>query len=141
MENQNVIPMKRISLKKAFKNRVFTNVSKVRENHQGFKFVTVIDNSGKSNNVYLGRKSSEQVIVGQDIPAELLKRADFVLATNEQDEQRLKLSLNGDSGYTSMESIFGDDELDATETEVLNQLRAEMTARVEENAEAVGAQA
>lgn len=122
--------IKSASLKKAFKTGIVNNVSVVRVNATGYKFVTVLDSKSKASNIYLGRKSSEQVAEGQAIPTDVLKRSEFVLAENEAGEARVKLSLTGASGFQSLGDMF-DDEITATEREVLTALAQSMTAKDE----------
>lgn len=121
--------MKSASLKSAFKAGIVRNISEVRKNSSDYLFVTLLGMNGKATNLYLGIKSSEQVEKDDILTSEQLINAEIVLATNEDDEQRLKLSLTGESSYTNLSSIFGDVENNAFEKEVLNALRADMTSR------------
>lgn len=123
--------MKSASLKSAFKAGIVRNISEVRMNSSDYLFVTLLGMNGKATNLYLGKKSAEQVEEDDVLTSEQLMNAEIVLATNEDDEQRLKLSLTGESSYTNLSSIFGDAEVSNSEKEVLNALRADMTSREE----------
>lgn len=133
---ENVI--KSISVKKAFKFGVLTNVSAVRVNDSTYPFITVLKGN-KASNVYFGKKSAAQVQKDDVLTLDQLKKAEFVLATNEAGEQRVKLSLNGDSAYTNLASIF-DDEITADEKEVALALVATLVAAPAE-AEPIDAEA
>jgi hypothetical protein len=118
---------KSVSLEKAVKAGLITNISPVRVNSSGYAYITVI-NGDKASNLYFGKRSAEKVAVGQQLGAEELKNAQFVLSTNAAGEQRLKISLNGESSYTDLTSIFNAGPT-AEEQEVLRVLKAEMVAK------------
>mgnify|MGYP003605247042 FL=1 len=124
---------KSVSLRKAFENKVITNISKVRVNASGYPYVTVL-NGSKSNNVYFGKKSGALVTEGQHLSVDQLTTATLLLATNEAGEQRLKLGLGGSDSYTNLESIFGSIDSSADEKEVLRSLAVAMVAREEASA-------
>ena len=121
---------KSVSLRKAFENKVITNISKVRVNASGYPYVTVL-NGSKSNNVYFGKKSGALVTEGQHLSVDQLTTATLLLATNEAGEQRLKLGLGGSDSYTNLESIFGSIDSSADEKEVLRSLAVAMVAKEE----------
>ena len=121
---------KSVSLRKAFENKVITNISKVRVNASGYPYVTVL-NGSKSNNVYFGKKSGALVTEGQHLSVDQLTTATLLLATNEAGEQRLKLGLGGSDSYTNLENIFGSIDSSADEKEVLRSLTVAMVAREE----------
>lgn len=125
--------MKSASFKSAVVARIVTNVSAVRENETGYLFVTVLNASGAASNIYFGKKSAEQVSVDDKLTGEQLMNAEFVLATNEDGDARIKLSLSGESDYTDVLSMFG---VSADhEAEVLAALKADMTTREEDETE------
>ena len=124
---------KSVSLRKAFENKVITNISKVRVNASGYPYVTVL-NGSKSNNVYFGKKSGALVTEGQHLSVDQLTTATLLLATNEAGEQRLKLGLGGSDSYTNLESIFGSIDSSADEKEVLRSLAVAMVAKEEASA-------
>ena len=122
------VEMKSASLKSAFKAGIIRNISEVRVNSSDYLFVTLLGSNGKATNVYLGRKSAEQLEEGDILTNEQLMNAEIVLASNEEGEQRLKLSLTGESSYTNLSSIFGDVE-NTFEKEVLIALKKDMSSR------------
>ena len=101
MENS----LKKQTLKSIAKAGLFSAISKVRENSNGYKFVTFTKGQAATN-LYFGIKSADKVVVGENVNIEMLKTAEVVLAVNEDGEERLKLSLGGVSEYTNVESIF-----------------------------------
>lgn len=117
--------IKQISLKKAHQNKAFTAIRTiVKSNVSGYKFITILKGNSATN-AYLGKKSSEMVLEGEDIQA-LLVDASIVKTVNEKGEARLKISLGGDSEYVSADSLFGaSDELSVSEKEVLNFLETQ----------------
>jgi hypothetical protein len=134
MENQGI---KSVSLKSAFIAGVVRSISPVRENENGFLFVTVL-NGAKSTNVYFGKKSAESFSEDDVLTKEQLLEMMFIVATNEDGEERIKIALNGSSDYTDLASMFDDvtpvnnAELEA---EVLAILSADMTTREEDESE------
>ena len=124
---------KSVSLRKAFENKVITNISKVRMNASDYPYVTVL-NGSKSNNVYFGKKSGALVTEGQHLSVDQLTTATLLLATNAEGEQRLKLGLGGSDSYTNLESIFGSIDSSADEKEVLRSLAVAMVAKEEASA-------
>lgn len=127
--------MKTATLKSAFIAGIVNNVSAVRENETGYKFVTVLDKRGGANNVYFGKKSAETVEEGDILTKEQMLNAEFVLATNDVGENRIKLSLAGASDYTSLANVFDDVEVAQDHSaEVLKALKAEMLTREETEA-------
>lgn len=128
--------MKSASLKAAFIAGTVSTVSAVRENETGYKFVTVLDRRGAASNVYFGKKSAESVEEGDILTKEQMIGAEFVLATNAEGDNRIKLSLAGASDYTNLANIFDDVQISADhETEVLKALKAEMQTREEAEAD------
>ena len=105
--------MKQASLKSLWKQGVFSSPSMLRENTNGYLYITLIGQHG-INNVYFGKTSAKTLLktykVGDDISKEL-GNATIILAINDGKEERYKISLQGDNeGYSSigeMEEIFG----------------------------------
>lgn len=134
MENQGI---KSVSLKTAFIAGVVRSISPVRENENEYLFVTVL-NGAKSTNVYFGKKSAESFAEGDVLTKEQLLEMMFIVAENEDGEQRIKIALNGSSDYTDLASMFDDVTPvanEAMEAEVLALLSAEMTTREEDEAD------
>jgi hypothetical protein len=123
MEN---LVAKRMTLKSVAKAVGISNISCVRENENGFKFITILKGNSAFN-LYLGEKSGKKVITGDQIPTDLIKNSEVFLAVNNEGEERLKLGLPGTSEYVSVESLF---EIDADENaEVINAFKASFTTR------------
>jgi hypothetical protein len=129
--------MKSASIKSAFVAGIIKSVSAVRENENGYRFITVV-NGNRASNIYLGQKSANQVEEGDILTKEQMLGAEFVLATNDAtrgSEQRIKLSLAGASDYTNLANIFDDVTVTADHSaEVLKALKAEMLTREESEA-------
>ncbi len=127
--------MKSATVKSAIVAGIIANISKVRMNNSDYKFVTVLDKRGASTNVYFGKKSAETVDEDDVLTRDQLINAEFVLATNDVGETRIKLSLAGASDYTNLLSMFDDVEAPADYTaEVLKALKADMLTREESEA-------
>lgn len=83
------------------------NISAVRVNANGYKYITFLNGKGGATNVYLGRKTSEMFEEGDIINAEMAQDAVVVLATNEAGEERLKFSINTGGTYSDVTALFG----------------------------------
>jgi hypothetical protein len=86
------------------KNKTITSISTLNFNTSSYPFVTVLTKNSKSQNLYFGIKSS-QVIAnnygeGENIIKELVN-ADVIQTENAQGEIRFKISLPGESRYSS----------------------------------------
>ncbi len=103
----------KITLASLVENKKISTISRLKFNTNGYPFVTLLTKDNKSQNVYFGIKSS-QVIgnaygEGEDILKELTN-ADIIQTENAQGETRYKISLPGDSNYSSeteMMNAFG----------------------------------
>lgn len=127
--------MKTATLKDAFKASIVNSISPIRANENDYLFVTVLNRNGSSSNVYFGKKSAEQVEEGDTLTKEQMLNAEFVLATNDVGEGRIKLSLAGASDYVNLGSIFDDVEVTADHSaEVLKALKADMTTKEQDEA-------
>lgn len=131
--------IKSVSLAKAVTSGLVRNISKVRQNSNGYPYVTML-NGDKASNVYFGKKSAQGVNVGDVLTSEQLQKAQVILATNESGEQRLKLSFGGESEYTDLSTVFGDvAPQPAEEIEVLKTLATSMVAKEEVTPPAISA--
>ena len=95
------------------RSRKIAAISKLHFNTNGYPFVTLLTKDSKAQNVYFGIKSS-QVIGGNygegDTIIKELVNADIVQTENAQGEIRYKISLPGESNYSSeteMMNAFG----------------------------------
>lgn len=86
------------------KSRKVTSISKLNFNENGYPYLTFLTKDSKSQNIYFGIKSS-QVIGGNyakgDTVIQELVNADIVQTENANGEVRFKISLPGESNYTS----------------------------------------
>lgn len=100
--------MKQILIKMLFKLGVVTAISTLRKNENGYWFLTFLGKNGNANNVYFGKESSKIISAkykaGDNVLAEL-KTASVVLATNEDGEDRYKISLQGTSEYSGVSAL------------------------------------
>ena len=121
METQSIKSTSLLSLAKGGHVR---NISAVRVNRNGYKFITFLKGNGATN-VYLGRKTADLFEVGDTISAEQAKDAVVVLATNEAGEERLKFSINSGGEFSDMSSLFGV----SGDVEVIKALNASYTTK------------
>jgi hypothetical protein len=105
--------MKKISLKKLVQDKVVKNISTLRENMNGYPYVTMLVDSPqgtKSQNVYFGQKTSERIMdnysVGDNIINSLVE-AEVIQSVNEAGETRFKLSTGQASEYATEVSLAG----------------------------------
>jgi len=104
-----------ISLIQLVKKGIVSNISELRENQNGYPFVTLLKNN-RSQNIYFGKSTSEKVLdnfkVGEKILA-FLKECNVVKTKNAEGETRFKIS-HSTSPYSSeaeLMSEFGLDEI------------------------------
>lgn len=105
--------MKQISLKLLFIQGLFSAISNLRFNTNGYPYLTLIGRNGTANNVYFGQKSADIIganyAEGDDVSVEFPKTS-VVMVKNEAGEQRFKLVLEGESEYSGaakLADIFG----------------------------------
>ena len=108
--------MEQISLKKLVQDRIVTNISSLRENENGYPYVTLLMTTPKgtaSQNVYFGQKTAQIVSdtfkVGDNILS-MLADAQVIKTKNANNEVRYKLSISPTTDYTSetsMADVFG----------------------------------
>lgn len=74
-------------------------VKVVRENTNGYPFLTFIDAANEAENVYFSKKAAERVSAGVVVDAQFFSRNEFKFAetTNNQGESRWKIVGKGDS--------------------------------------------
>lgn len=95
------------------KSKKVTSISKLHFNSNGYPYLTFLTKDSKAQNIYFGIKSS-QVIGGNygegDTIIKELVNADIVQTENAQGEVRYKISLPGESNYSSeteLLNVFG----------------------------------
>lgn len=89
--------MKVISVKE-FCNQlnVASVASAVRENSNGYPFVTFIDSDNKAENVYFSKEGSKQYAAGSVIGKGFFDKLQIAYVTNEEGEERIKLITNSE---------------------------------------------
>jgi hypothetical protein len=98
--------MERQSLKSYVQSTEITSICKsVRENTNGYPFITVLRGSD-AENIYFSIKASAQVTAGQDITT--IAKDLYVVTDiqNEAGESRTKLSFEGNSNYVDASELF-----------------------------------
>lgn len=111
--------MEQISMRELVKRGVVRNLSVLRENTNGYPFITLLNKKGEAQNIYFGQKSAvlikDNFEVGQSVVA-ALKDATVIKSTNAEGETRYKLSLpNPTSKYstdTELMDVFGIEEVE-----------------------------
>jgi hypothetical protein len=120
-----------VGLKPAVKAGIFTNISEVRVNTNGYPYVTFRGNN-KGTNVYFSRTTADEFVEGQVLTAAdvvALRLGITVTETGDnKGEKRLKLFFAGEGSGTNMEDIF-DDVITPEQKVVLRMLATEMTAK------------
>ncbi len=112
--------MEQISLKQLVQKGTVRNISSLRENTNGYPFVTLLNKKGEAQNIYFGQKSSvvikDTFEVGDNIIT-ALKDATVIKAKNAEGETRYKLSLPNSSSKYSTDSelmdVFGIEEVES----------------------------
>ncbi len=110
-----------------------TKISAVRENSNGYKFVTFYSNRGVQN-VYLSKAASELLNVDDFLTREQAAIANVCVTTNAAGVNRFKLSISEgkDPKRTSMSDLFDDIEevvVGGDDAEVVEAVMAEMQVR------------
>ena len=115
--------MEQISLKQLFKKGVFNTVSILRENENGYPYVTLLRTTSKgtaSQNIYFGQKTAKIVSdtfnVGDRIDS-LLADAQIIKTENSNGEVRYKLSTNPTSDYASEQTLADIFEVELSEND------------------------
>lgn len=106
--------MEATSLRSLIKSKEIVGVSHLRENENGYPFLTVLNKDKKAMNLYFGKNTAQKIKdnfeVGSDLVANgFLKEAQVVQTANEKGETRFKLSVShGEySSISSLEDMFG----------------------------------
>lgn len=79
----------------------------IRENANGYPYVTFINADNKAENIYFSVRASETVTAGQLITEDLLKSLQVATVTNAQGEERVKLCSKGESVRISIMEYLG----------------------------------
>lgn len=86
------------------KNKTITSISTLNFNTSNYPFITMLTKDSKAQNIYFGIKSSNVIAnnygPNENIIKELVN-ADVIQTENAQGEIRFKISLPGESRYSS----------------------------------------
>jgi hypothetical protein len=97
--------MKVISIREyCIATKVATVATEVRENSNGYPFVTFINGNNKSTNVYFSKEGAKQYAMGMPIGKGFFDKLQVAYVTNEEGEERIKLITN--SNRISIDDIL-----------------------------------
>lgn len=100
-------PLQTVSVKDFMVNNGFVSVYKaVRENSNGFPFITFITADNKAENIYFSKGASEMVAEGELITKELIAQFQIAETTNASGEARIKLVRKGGSERLELSDLF-----------------------------------
>lgn len=123
--------MQSISFKSLYLAKVFSTITKLRVNKNGYHFITLINKNGEANNLYFSKNSDGYIganyEVGEDITS-LLVKSEIVAVENADGELRHKITLQGSTDYIGANVL---DELFGVETAVdfnIENFKAEFSA-------------
>lgn len=109
---KNQFIMKKVSFKTLVENgivRTFNTL--VKQSSGGLLYFTIFDSNGRTQNVYFGQRSSEQLADGELLTKEQFLKMEFIVATNAGGETRVKASLQGepreDNTYKNAAAFLG----------------------------------
>lgn len=114
--------MKKQTLRSLYRLGVFTTISSLRANENGYAYVTLLGKNEKgettSQNVYFGKTTSEKLFanyqIGDDVFKELVS-GEVIEAKNAKGETRYKISIPANTAYSSaalLEEAWGEVEVD-----------------------------
>ena len=86
----------------------YTEIVKVvRENANGYPFITFLTDKNVAENIYFSIKASERVSAGLEVDAKFFSRNEFLFAEvkNQQGENRWKIIGKGDSNRLSLDEF------------------------------------
>lgn len=92
--NYTAVPLKTFAIDNSLRS-----ISKVRENTNGYKYVTVLNSDNDATNIYLSKRLSELLEVGKKFVAQELTKYFIAFTKNADGEERLKLA-SGSDDYT-----------------------------------------
>lgn len=105
--------MQSISFKSLYLAKVFSTITTLRKNVNGYHFITLINKDGEANNVYFSKNSDAYITanyeVGEDISA-LIVKSELVAVENADGELRHKITLQGSTEYigaSALDALFG----------------------------------
>lgn len=100
-------PLQVVDVKDFMINNGFVSVYKaVRENSNGFPFITFITADNKAENIYFSKGGAEMVAAGELITKELIAKFQIAETTNAAGEKRIKLVRKGGSERLDLSDLF-----------------------------------
>lgn len=98
--------MKVVTIAEFAQEKGFVSVAQVvRENTNGYPYITFIDADNKAENVYFSKEAAKNVTAGQAVDADMMKTYQIAFTTNEAGEERVKLI--GNSGRLDLSALLG----------------------------------
>lgn len=98
--------MKVVTIAEFAQERGFVSVAQeVRENANGYPYVTFIDADNVAENVYFSKDAATHVTAGQAIDASFLKQHQIAFTENAAGEERVKII--GNSGRLDLGALLG----------------------------------
>ena len=95
------------SVKDFVRNNQIASISNnVRVNVNGYPYVTFINKNNEAENIYFSKNAGETVKEGQSIVKGFFNNLCIKTVYNESGEERLKLSLIGESTRTNIDDIL-----------------------------------
>jgi hypothetical protein len=96
------------SLSEFCSSRNFTTIHEaVRENSNGYPFLTFISADNKAENVYFSKSMAENVTEGQLVDSKLLQSLQIAETVNANGETRYKLAGFGESRRLKLSDLLG----------------------------------
>lgn len=95
------------TLKDFCQSRNFVEIHKtVRENSNGYPYITFINSANKAENVYFSKSQSANVAEGQLVTPSILKDLRVASVLNAAGEERTKLIGAGESQRLSLDDLL-----------------------------------
>ena len=95
------------SLSSFCKSNKFTEIHKtIRENTNGYPYITFITSDNKAENIYFSKSKSSEVAAGMLISPSLLKDLQIATVTNANGESRTKLVGTGESNRLTLDDLL-----------------------------------
>lgn len=99
--------LKTTTVKDFMVNNGFVSVHReVRENQNGYPFITFINADNKAENIYFSKGGAEMVAAGEMITKELIAKFQVAETTNAAGEPRIKLVRKGSGERLELSDLF-----------------------------------
>lgn len=79
----------------------------VRENSNGYPYLTFITGNNKAENIYFSKSKSSEVSAGMVVSSSLMRDLQIAEVSNAQGEKRTKLVGFGESNRLSLDDLLG----------------------------------